>query len=241
MTTPETAAPEVVKPEAADRKTRGAAPPKSPVADPEAPYGWMTDPKTGEKRPKKRPGRQSKTVPPPRERPANTTRGKAAPPKSRDYTGPVSELTEAMWMIMASVPVIDTKVAGVNLKIAAVKTKAQAAILKDNAAGVVQGVTIMAQHNTAVAGGLDKLTSESGPAWILPAMFALVPFVAQSAAMWRAPVAGDVEKLAKRTEAEWDQMIHGAMADAAAEAEATAQAHARFEAQDKAATNGSAG
>ena len=38
--------------------------PEAPPAD-EAPYGWMTDPGTGERRPKKRPGRRSKTTAPP--------------------------------------------------------------------------------------------------------------------------------------------------------------------------------
>lgn len=47
-------------------------PPVSPLdteadapSDDEAPYGWMTDPKTGDRRPKKRPGRRSKGVTPP--------------------------------------------------------------------------------------------------------------------------------------------------------------------------------
>lgn len=35
------------------------------AAPEEAPYGWMTDPVTGERRPKKRPGRRSKTAKPP--------------------------------------------------------------------------------------------------------------------------------------------------------------------------------
>jgi hypothetical protein len=203
----------------------------------------MTDPKTGEKRPKKRPGKQTKTVAPPRARPANAARSKPAPATgtAKDYTQPVADLADALWMIMAGVPRIETKIMGLNLATASTRMKAQAAILKDNAGSVVQGVTLMAQHNTTVAKGLDKLSAESGPAWVLPAMFALMPFVAQSAAMWRAPVAGDVETLAKRTEAEWEQVIHGmtaVTAEAAAEAQAVAEAHARFEAQDKAESNG---
>jgi len=48
--------------------TFSAAPPpftdavEDPPAEEEAPYGWMTDPDTGERRPKKRPGRRSRTA-----------------------------------------------------------------------------------------------------------------------------------------------------------------------------------
>lgn len=35
---------------------------ESPPVEEEAPYGWMTDPVTGDRRPKKRPGRRSKTA-----------------------------------------------------------------------------------------------------------------------------------------------------------------------------------
>lgn len=38
------------------------AEPETDEASEEAPYGWMTDPATGEKRPKKRPGRRSRRV-----------------------------------------------------------------------------------------------------------------------------------------------------------------------------------
>ena len=63
--------PDVLTPAAGDRKTRTTGPP----TDPEAPYGYMKDPKTGETRAKKRPGKTSgpKVEAPPK-RPANKAR-----------------------------------------------------------------------------------------------------------------------------------------------------------------------
>lgn len=203
---------------ASDQPRTPRAGDKPPTVDPEAPYGWMTDPKTGERRPKKRPGKQAKTEPPPRDRPNNRARKALPPPAAKNYAQPVGELAEALWMIMAAAPVVDQKIGKINLAEVGVKVKAQAAILKDNATSVVNGLTIMAEHSKPVARGLDKLTAESGPAWVLPAMFALLPFVGQSAAMWKAPVMGDVTRLAERTEAEWTEFIQGANAQTAGQA-----------------------
>lgn len=212
--------PDVLTPDADDKKTRKAD--KSPVSDPEAPFGWMKDPKTGETRPRKRPGKQSsgaKTEPPPR-RAATKARSAPAPARAaQDYAGAIGELAQGVWMIMAAVPTVDQKVGKINLADVSTRFKAQASILKENGDGVVKGLTMMAQHNAQVRAGIDKLSSETGPAWILPAMMLMLPFVGQSAAMWRAPVSGDVTLLARRTEKEFDDMMNSAMRDAAAEQE----------------------
>lgn len=222
---------EIVTPDPEDKKTRAALPAgKPPVTDPEAPYGWMTDPKTGERRPKKRPGKQSKNQPPPPGRKTNAARsapkGSTGTPKApADYSQPVFELINGLWMLGAGVPTVENKVFGYDLKPLTIRVKAQAAILKDNAVPITKGVNLMAQNNDAVRRGVEKLTSDGdSPLWVLPAMFALLPFVAQSAAMWRAPVAGDVELLAKRTENEWEDFMGAAMREAQAEAQAAAQA-----------------
>lgn len=217
----------VAEPTAADKAARTAGPGKGskPVtADPEAPYGWMTDPKTGETRPKKRPGKQSKTAPAPRSRPTNKTRAASPPPTTKDYSKPVSELVESVWLILAGVPTIKSKVFGVDLADPTTRLRAQAAIVKANGSPLVQGISMMAQHSAPVRSAVDKLSDETGPAWIIPTMFALMPFVGQTVSMWRAPLAGDVQKMADQSEAEWDAMIKGVTAQAQAQAEADLRA-----------------
>lgn len=218
MTEPQTATPPRI---AADSKPRAAGSDKAPVVDPEAPYGWMKDPVTGKSRPKKRPGRQSKKpVSAPKERPANKARSaKTVPVSTTDYRVHVMSLLDGVWTLAASVPEVDpgTKVFGYDLRNPITRIKAQAAIMKDNGQGLVNGIGIMAQHSAPVRNFLVKAGDESGPAWILPAMMALLPFVAQSATMWRAPLAGDVEALAARTSQEFDELVKGAMTQAQAE------------------------
>jgi hypothetical protein len=130
-------------------------------------------------------------------------------------------LLDGVWTLAASVPDVEpgTKVMGVDIRSPLVRVKAQAAIMKDNAMGLVNGFGIMAQHSAPVRNFIAKAGDESGPAWILPAMMALLPFAAQSAAMWRAPLEGDVVKLAERTSAEFDELVKGAMAQAEAMAQ----------------------
>lgn len=206
----------------ADNKARTGKPDKPVTVDPDAPYGYMKDPKTGETRAKKRPGKQSTTTAAPRERASNKTReAKSLPTSTTDYRQSVMQLLDGVWTLAASVPEVDpgTKVMGFDLRSPAIRVKAQAAIMKDNGQGLVNGIGIMAQHSAPVRNFITKAGDDTGPAWILPAMMALLPFVAQSAAMWKAPVMGAVEELAHRTTAEFDELIKGAMAQAQAEAE----------------------
>jgi hypothetical protein len=207
-------APTIVQPNAADRQPRtdnGQA----VITDPEAPYGWMTDPRTGQKRPKKRPGRQSRNVEAPRDRPANRARTAApkAPKKSEEeYVKPVSDVTEGVWMILAATPKLEPKTAvlGINLADVTVKLRATASIVKDEAPGIVAGVSKMAAHSTAVAKAVDKLSEENGPAWILPAMFALLPFVAQTVNIWKSPATSS-QPLADKTTHEWEDFLNEMM------------------------------
>lgn len=68
--------------------------PPAPLSDdptPEAPYGWMTDPNTGEKRPRKRPGRRSRAVklPPPGKSPSlDELQAAGTLPEAADDTAP---------------------------------------------------------------------------------------------------------------------------------------------------------
>lgn len=230
MTTTTETGPDVLTPDAEDKKTRTA----QATADPEAPYGWMKDPKTGETRPKKRPGKQgSKTAEPPPSRPTNKARSKPAPAaktpggQAPDYSKPIGELCQGIWMIMAAPPAVNFKMGSIDVGAGLVRLKAQAAIMNQNSDGLVNGLNMIAQHNPSFRKGIDKLAAETGPAWILPAMMVLLPFAGQSVAMWRAPIAGDVELMAKETEAAFDQIMNGTMREAAEEAAAAEDINSR--------------
>lgn len=225
----------------ADTKARTATPDKSPTVNPEAPYGWMVDPVTGETRPKKRPGKgKGKAVQAPRERAATKPRAaKTVPSTNTDYRGQVMGLLDGVWTLAASIPAPDpgTLVLGRDLSNPVTRVKAQAAIMKDNGAGLVNGIGIMAQHSAPVRNFITKAGDESGPAWILPAMMALLPFVAQSTAMWRAEMSDDLVKLASRTDQEFDEMVKGVMAQTQAEME-SADIVAAMDAAERSGSNG---
>jgi hypothetical protein len=226
---------------AADNKPRTATPGKNPVVDPDAPYGYMRDPKTGETRPKKRPGKQGKASPPaPRERASNKTRAaKTVPTTTTDYRSHVMGLLDGVWTLAASIPSPEpgVKILGRELSNPVIRVKAQAAIMKDNGQGLVNGIGIMAQHSAPVRNFIVKAGDESGPAWILPAMMALLPFAAQSAAMWRADMSAELVNLANRTDQEFDELVKGAMVQSQAEMQ-SADMLAAMDAAERSASNG---
>jgi len=213
MTETATAAQPAVQPE--DKKARTAQAPKAsktPTTDPGAPFGYMKDPKTGEVRPKKRPGKgPSTTAPAPKDRPGGQARTRPATPSKKNYAQDVTALCESVWMLAAAVPEVKpgTKVLGRDVHDLTVKIHAQAELVNTESDSIVRGLVIMAENSAPVAKGLDKLSAENGPAWVLPAMFALLPFVAQSVTMWKSPVAGDVEALAVQTTTKFNMLIKG--------------------------------
>jgi hypothetical protein len=233
-TTTERPAADVLTPGPDDKKTRRT---DQVTADPEAPYGWMIDPKTKERRPKKRPGKQSRSEQAPPTRPANRARSEPPPAGSgdslKDYSGPVSELCQGVWMVLAAVPDVNFKLGKIDMHEVGVKAKAQAAVLKENGDGVIKGVNMIAQHNATFRAGLDKAAADAGPLWVLPAMFVLMPFVGQSLAMWRAPVEGDVALLAKKTERDFDDLMNTTMREAAAEQASYEEAEAARAAEER--------
>jgi hypothetical protein len=200
---------------AEDKKVRAAPTPKpakTPTTDPGAPFGYMKDPKTGETRPKKRPGKgPTTTAPAPKDRPGGQARTRPATSSKKNYAQDVTALCESVWMLAAAVPEVKrgTKVLGRDVHDLTVRVHAQAEIVNTESDSIVRGLVIMAENSAPVAKGLDKLTAENGPAWVLPAMFALLPFVAQSVTMWRSPVAGDVEALAAQTTTKFGVLIKG--------------------------------
>jgi hypothetical protein len=164
------------------------APPDIGPADPEAPFGRRLDGK-----PKTRPGGR----PPKREKPRETTAAAAAGSPA-DYSQGLADFTEVIWMALAGTPIGNRELR--------IRARVQAQVLKANQAGVVSGVNIMAQHNGAVRWGVERLAGGGG-AWIFPAALALMPFAVQTAALWRAPVTGDMEAAAGQAEEEFGQVF----------------------------------
>lgn len=189
------------------------APPKREPTDPDAPYGRKVD-----GTPKKAPGGRP---PKPRMIEGRKDDGKAKskdqPAAGRDYTQPLAEFCDALWMIGASVPIPhDTT---------RVKVRVQAHVIRANAPAIAQSVNTMAQHNATIRAGVEKLTMGSA-GWILPACMALAPFAFQSAALWRAPVEGDMREMADQVDAEWAAAVAAMKADFAAEAQEDQQQEA---------------
>jgi hypothetical protein len=189
--------------------------PKDMPADPEAPYGWMVDPKTGERRPKRTPGRQSKqagrkAAEPPANRRANKPRTinatSVSKPHERSYAQKVAELLDSVWMVTAAVPILEGRVMGQDMRPITVKVKAQGALIRDQRPSLIEGLATMAENSTAVASAIDFVSSDAGPGWILPACMALVPFAAQTAALWRSSVER-AEPLAQRTLDEYRALV----------------------------------
>jgi hypothetical protein len=174
-------------------------PPDVPPVDPDAPWG-----RTASGAPKRKPGRPPKdkprTVPgaavSPAAGPAKGGKGNDQPAGPKDYTDGLSDFTQLLWLGLAGIPVPWEE--------KRIRCRVQAAILKENQAGVVAGVNILAQHNGVVRWGVEKLAAGEA-AWIFPAMLALMPFAVQTAQVWRVPVQGDIDmgKAAAAVEAEF--------------------------------------
>jgi hypothetical protein len=166
-------------------------------SDPGAPFGRRVDgtPKKGRGgRPPKEPARTRAALTPP-EKPA---KGKGDPGTARDYSQALSEFTEVIWLALAGLPIPGDE--------QRIRCRVQAAVLKENRAGLVGGVNIMAQHNGIVRWGVEKLAT-GGAAWIFPAVIALMPFAVQTSMLWRVPVNGDMEKMASKTEDEFGEVF----------------------------------
>lgn len=198
-------------------------PRKSQIADPDAPFGRGPDgvpnaPHGTNKRTGK-PNLRKPGKPPKDDQPRvqdNARPGGSTPPKTapkRDWSQEIAELIDGTWMLLSSAPVPMPKVRA--------KVHAQAALLNGHKPGLVKGVNLAAQNNPQVARGIEKLTT-GNVSWILPAMFALGPFVAQSVMVWRSPVEGTVTDLAAANEQAWDETVRAMAAEFGPQEEAQA-------------------
>lgn len=111
----------------------------------------------------------------------------------------LSGLAETVWMLAAGAPPLPGLPASVHVRI-----KAQAYVWRQGTPGIVTAANLAAANVPAVGRAVDSLTSGS-VSWVLPAMFALTPFVAQSAALWRAPLE-TAQALAVQTAADWAEL-----------------------------------
>lgn len=200
-------------PEPNDSKAR-VADSKPLTTDPDAPFGYMTDPRTGQVRPRKRPGRQrvkADPKPPPSHKARADKLPAAEPGQPVNYGQRASEFLTGIWML--TMPVSDLPMP----EYLSVRLKAQAAILDANIGNLAHSMAIAADNNEQVAAFLVRMTS-GGASWVLPALGGLIPFAAMSGSMWRAPVAGDVTKLAEAADAKWAAMVDALMKQATATA-----------------------
>jgi hypothetical protein len=169
-------------------------------ADEEAPFGRKVDgtPKKGRGgRPPKEP---SRTQPAPKalSGPQKPAAGGTQATTPRDYSEGLSEFTDVIWLGLAGLPIPGDE--------RRIRCRVQAAVLKENQEGFVSGVNIIAQHNSVVRWGVEKLATGGG-AWIFPAVLALMPFAVQTSMLWRVPVNGDMEKMAAKTEEDFTEVF----------------------------------
>jgi hypothetical protein len=195
----------------------GRRPPK-PEDDPKAaPNGWTWDSKQGAWRPRRAAGR-------PRSVPRVTA---AAPPASApprrpakptvDYRTTIMETAEFMWLGLSTTPIPD-KAFGYDLSGVRVRVRMQAAALQANADKFAEGLATIAEHapKSFLAKGLARMAEGKGGLWVLPAAMLVVPLLAQTVAVWTAPLDGAAVQVADAVEAqgrEYFAQMTGAMAD----------------------------
>lgn len=168
--------------------------------DPEAPFGRRLDGKPKKGRGGRPPKEPSRTQAAPKALTGPQKGGKPGgdPGTARDYSEGLSGFTEVLWLALAGLPI--------GREPLRTRCRVQAAVLKTEQAGLISGVNIMAQHNGVIRWGVEKLATGDA-AWIFPAALALMPFAVQTSMLWRAPVNGDMAKIADKTEEEFAEVF----------------------------------
>jgi hypothetical protein len=205
---------------------------RGPDGEPLAPYGTNKD---GSIR-RSHAGRKRKDDPDaPRTAPAAPKDTPAEPKTDRgahDYTGALTETADAAWMIMSVTGRYGPEMPLIGKLIPARRLGAQAALFKMHSDGLVGAVQYAAQHNDAAARWAAKL--EKGEvSWALMFGFMVMPFVVQSAALWKLDdgerLGGEgptVAELAERNDEDLEQfmsLMKGQLAAAAMTAEQAEQ------------------
>jgi hypothetical protein len=131
--------------------------------------------------------RTGKVIPP-----GEQSKGKTrAMPEPADYTETLAELHDAIWFGLHGLSMIGPRLPVVGRKLEHDKLAAQAYVWRLNKPGLLRAARIGAAHNAAIAARCAQL-ADSDTTWVLMAGFCVMPFVAQSAAVF----AGD-EALAR--------------------------------------------
>lgn len=158
---------------------------RGPDGQPLAPYGTNKDGSirrshAGRKRKDDPDAARTAPAPAARETPA----GAAGPGRGHDYTGALTETADAAWLVMSVTGKYGPQMPLIGKLIPARRLGAQAALFKSHSDGLVGAVQYAAQHNDAAARWAAKL--EKGEvSWALMFGFMVMPFVVQSAALWK--------------------------------------------------------
>lgn len=175
-------APKPAEPAAPPEVDHDAPHGRDPDGQPLAPYGHNKD---GSIR-RSHAGRKRKDDPDAaRTAPAAVKDTPAEQPKGdHDYTGALSETADAAWLVMSVTGRYGPEMPLIGKLIPARRLGAQAALFKAHSDGLVGAVQYAAQHNEAAARWAAKL--EKGEvSWALMFGFMVMPFVVQSAALWK--------------------------------------------------------
>jgi hypothetical protein len=104
--------------------------------------------------------------------------------RGHDYTGALTETADAAWLVMSVTGRYGPEMPLIGKLIPARRLAAQAALIKAHSDGLVGAVQYAAQHNEAAARWAARL--EKGEvSWALMFGFMVMPFIVQSAALWR--------------------------------------------------------
>lgn len=157
---------------------------RDPDGQPLAPYGHNKDGSIRRshagRKPKNDPDAPRTAPAAPRETPAEP----AGPGRAHDYTGALTETADAAWLVMSVTGRYGPEMPLIGKLIPARRLGAQAALFKAHSDGLVGAVQYAAQHNDAAARWAAKL--EKGEvSWALMFGFMVMPFVVQSAALWK--------------------------------------------------------
>lgn len=119
--------------------------------------------------------------------------GKAQPSAGPDYAKGLSEFLGGIQLALSVLPFPND-----NLRVHA---RYQAAVIEKTGDGLATGLGTIAEHNSMVRWGVEKLT-QGGGAWIFPAALAIAPFAVSTAMLWKAPVTPEMMAGAEQIEAE---------------------------------------
>jgi len=170
------------------------APPDMPPYDPEAPYGRKID-GTPKKAPGGRPAKPRTTTQ--KALPAGGSQKDAKGGKdagdATTYAKGLEEFFAGIALALAVLPIPADEIR--------IRCRVQAHVLKETGDGLAAGLGSCAEHNSVARWAVEKVT-KGGGAWVFPAALAIAPFAVQTAAVWKAPVEGDMRTAADRIEEE---------------------------------------